>query len=264
MVMRPYGNWFRIELATVLTYRANFVFGRIRELVVACALGFLYTQVTETGPLATYGRDALLQYLFLSTFVATILSAYAMHTMANEIADGDLTNYLLRPTNYLLVWVSRMAAVRCLSVVMGCFELMLLWAIFRPVLAWPGAARMAMFVVFLLGSVVLLQLLDLLAGCLGFWTHRSHGPRWMLTMFVQLLSGAFLPIDAFPRWVRLVLEATPFPSLIFAPVRALVGDTSVASLVSRLGVQIAWSGVLAVALAVMWRRGVRSYDAVGR
>lgn len=57
----PYGMGFRLALTREMTYRANFLFGRVREIMVTIGLLYLYLAMPPqvgaygSGELATFG-----------------------------------------------------------------------------------------------------------------------------------------------------------------------------------------------------------------
>lgn len=263
MSLRPYLAGFRLAISHELVHRTNFLIGRLREFIFFGALLLLFQNLPQG--VGDWGQEGLFTYTLLSAFVSTQLSAQGMNQIASEIADGDLTNFLLRPMSYLGYWTARLAAVRFLSAVGGGLAVGILLLIFRDItltLSGSVSTWIAAFGLFL-GSVILMQIIDFLAGLLSFWTDRAYGPRFLTLILIQFLSGAYLPIDTLPSWAQTLLHATPFPSLVYAPVTTLVEGVS-AQTVEAFRTQWIWIGVLGCCLALVWKRGLRKYAAYGR
>lgn len=263
MFLRPYFAGFRLALSQELVHRVNFLIGKVRDFIFFAALILLFSKLPHG--IGRWGQEGLLTYAILSAFLSTQITAQAMNAIASEITDGDLTNFLLRPMNYLGYWTARVMAIRVLAAVGGIVSVAILLVLFPNIhLALPHDVRswLAAGTLFL-GSLILMQLIDFIAGLLSFWTDRAYGPRFLALIMVQFLSGAYLPIDTLPSWTQTVLRATPFPSLIFAPIATLI-DGPGAGTVDLVRTQVVWIAILGMVLAVVWKRGIRTYEAYGR
>ncbi len=263
MSFRPYLAGFRLALSQELVHRSNFLIGRLRDFILFAALIFLFQHVPQG--VQNWDQHELLTYTLISAFISTQLSAQAMHTIANEITDGDLTNFLLRPFNYLGYWTARLTAVRLLAFIGGLASVALLLVLFPGIrLALPQDLETWIIGgALLLGSIILMQLIDFMAGLLSFWTNRAYGPRFLIWILVQFMSGAFLPIDAFPEWAQSLLSFTPFPSLIFAPIKTFIRGVDPNTL-SILSTQLFWITFLGALLFILWKKGIKKYAAYGR
>lgn len=261
---KPYLAGFRLALSTELVYRLNFIFGRLRGLIVFIALLFLYTALPHGA--GAYDQAQLATYAIVSAFVSALLFVFGMNNMANEIAEGDLTNYLLRPVNYFGFWAARMLASRTLLLMSGICEVFILITLFPAFrFVWQtNVFTLFWFVLMTLGAIVIVQLFDFIGATLSFWTHRSYGPRWLITILVQFLSGAYLPIDILPSSIQRILAMTPLPSLVYTPAKIYLGTVPSDGMLRLFTIQLAWIFILGCVLAAIWKRGVQRYEASGR
>ncbi|MEK7648973.1 MAG: ABC-2 family transporter protein [Patescibacteria group bacterium] len=254
---------FRLALARELMYRANFVFGRLRALVLYIALLFVFHMFGRESII--YSQEELSTYIVLAGSMYMMLFVYSMDMVASEIVDGDLINFLLRPINYLAYWFWKIGAMRVLNILAAIVSLVLVVAATRSSFFFQTHIFSLMqFAVLLIGALSIITLIDFIAGSLSFWTYRSHGPRWLSMIGIQFLSGAYAPLDLFPGWLQQIYGATPFPSIVFVPITAYLGRMNGYEFLAALLVQGVWIGVLGVVLAVVWKKGIRSYEAVGR
>lgn len=264
MSLRPYIAGFRLAMARELTYRANFLFGRLRELIIFSALLFLFQAIPNT--IGGYDHDHIATYFILGTFLSSLVLVFGMHNMAGEIADGDLTNYLLRPINYFGFWFARLAATRCLTVVVGIFQIIILLVLFpsihlvRPTSTHIVLATLVMF----FGGLITVHILDFIGATFSFWTHRGHGTRWLIMVLIQFLCGAYLPLDLFPKIIQDILLATPFPSIVYLPIKTYLGDLTSPMIVHAIIFQWVWNLILGTLCLLLWKRGVKTYEAYGR
>jgi ABC-2 type transport system permease protein len=266
MSLRPYLAGFRLALSQELIHRSNFLVGKMREFIFFGALLLLFQQLPHG--VGHWSQPQLLTYILLAAFLSAQLGTLGMNTIASEIADGDLVNFLLRPINYLGYCLARISAARLLSLIGGILSVGILVLIFPSLhvslLSSTHSLLTTLYAILLtVGSLILVQLIDFIAGLLAFWTDRAYGPRFLTFILIQFCSGAYLPIDTLPTPVQTLLHATPFPSLIFAPVSTFIEGVT-AQTFSALQIQWMWIVALSLCLTVLWKRGLKSYAAYGK
>ena len=103
-------------------------------------------------------------------------------------------------------------------------------------------------------------------GAIPFWVPELGWSSQFLIAIVAVdaLSGALFPINILPKLAQSIVLATPVPYLIYFPIEAYLGNVSGWGLVGGLLVGASWVGVLWITLSVVWKRGLKSYQAFGR
>lgn len=254
---------FKLALVQELTHRAHFLFGVVRHFFTFAALVFIFSAVTNG--VGSYTREQTLVYVVVSALVSSVVMAFASRQLADEITNGFLTNYLAKPVHYFLYWFARMCSTRLLLFMAGLIHLVLLSYLIGDTVKITYSVRSILQGTWLLiGGVILVQLIDFLLATAGFWAMRTHALQWFVTIIVQYLSGAFLPIDSLASPLKELLLLTPFPSLVYAPVRAYLGVMTSSEFAHAVGVQLLWIVVAVIALQFFWVRGTKSYECVGR
>ncbi|MFW6204871.1 MAG: ABC transporter permease, partial [Actinomycetota bacterium] len=84
--------------------------------------------------------------------------------------------------------------------------------------------------------------------------------RGVMTLYVLtsgLLSGHLLPVHWFPGWLAAVAHATPFPSIIQAPIDVVTGRAHGLAAATVIGIQVAWLAVLLGAGRLVFAAGAR-------
>ncbi len=105
-----------------------------------------------------------------------------------------------------------------------------------------------------------------LISSIPFWAPEiGWGSHFLVTVvMIEALSGALFPINILPAALQSVLLATPFPYLIYFPVEVYLGNITGAALIGGLMVAAAWTGVLGLTMNVVWQKGLKVYQALGR
>ena len=100
------------------------------------------------------------------------------------------------------------------------------------------------------------------AGLVAFWFEQARSVIFTISVLSMLLSGAIIPIDLFPSWYQQVSSFLPFPYLVFYPIQAFLGTIS--SFVPVASIGLCWIVVLAGLCTLVWKRGLRHFEATGK
>lgn len=264
MSWRKYYTGFRLGLSNEFIYRSNWIFWLLRHLIVYAGVIYLMDALKQGA--GSYSRDQLITYVLAGAFLSEIVSTWGMYRMANEIAEGDLTNYILRPVNYFGLSLARSMAIRLVHLISSVLIVVILLLIFPTAsfFVQNDPIQFLAALIMLIGAVAIVQLISFVGSTLAFWAYRAQGPRWLILIMVQFLSGGLLPLDLFPEWLQRVLYATPFPSLFYAPIKIYLGDFSMSEIVKAVWIQVFWIAFLGGLLYFIWKKGLKSYEAYGR
>src|SRR6185312_12733365 len=88
-----------------LTYRLNFAVWRLRVFLSLISTYFLWLTLLPTGStIASYNQNAMLTYIVGGAILYAIVMSTRTAMVADDIVQGNLSNYLIRPVNYLLYY----------------------------------------------------------------------------------------------------------------------------------------------------------------
>lgn len=253
---------FQLALSNEIIYRFHFLLGVVRNIIFFATLIFIYKK-TELG-LTLYSTDALIQYTIAGYIISSLVFCWRMSDMASDILKGDLSIFLARPINYIFYGIARVFATRLLLLCSTVFGLIVIRAVTQVHLPFADISfeRFIAFIALLVGALILISLVDVIAGSLAFWSPDT-GLQWLTSTIITFVSGAFIPIDALPQSIASLLFATPFPSLVYAPASVLIGVTNIS--VSKIIItQWWWIACVSVIAYFVWTRGLRRYEASGQ
>lgn len=267
--MKKYFQIFKISFEEEFAYRLNFILWRVRNVLQIFLTYFLWSTVysNPTTQIFGYDRTKILTYVFGIMIVrALVLSARAMD-VANDVASGDLSNYLIKPMNYFKYWFTRDIASKALNFVFACIEFTLLFLILKPpFFLQTNLTAILAFLVSIVLAIFIYFLILFLLSSIPFWIPEiGWGSHFLVTVvIVEALSGSLFPINILPQLLQSIILATPFPYLIYFPVEVYLGNITGWALAGGLIVAAAWVGVLWVVLNVVWQRGLKVYQSFGR
>lgn len=265
MWLKKYLTVFKLSWENVLEYRFNFLMGRVRSLVLLLTLYFLWTTVfANKANLFGFSRNQIVTYVLGATFLFSFVFVHSMDDIADTIANGRLSLFLLKPINFLGYWFVRRIASRLMQLLTTVAELAVFIILVRPqFFTQLNSEILLLSFVALLSAIVLLTFLDFFAGLASFWTVHAYGPRFVFKMLMEFTSGRFFPLNILPAVLFKLTSFLPFSFLVFFPLNVYLGRLTTYEVCQGLLTQTIWIAVLFVILKVIWSRGLRRYEAVG-
>lgn len=267
--MKKYWHVLVIGLQNNLTYRFNFLARALFGLIPLVALLYVWRTIyagKESG--ATVGSYTLAQMVsyYLLTTVVDALTAVNEDDwqIATDIKDGNISQFLLKPIDYLRYRLMLFGAGRIAYLGVACIPLTLFFLALRQYFILPDSA--GTFAVFLC-SVVLTALLQFFISyamaMLAFWVLEVSTFIFIVFAFEYIASGHLFPLDILPGWLQQVLFLTPFPYQLYFPVSVYMGKVQGMELVKGMMIQAAWVVVAYATARFAWSRGIKRYSAVG-
>jgi ABC-2 type transport system permease protein len=266
--MKKYWSVFALSFQNEFTYRLNFVLWRFRNVLRILMTFFLWGSIFSTRNLAFgYSKEQMFAYIFLVLLMSSIvMSAPSNENIGSEIANGDLSNYLLKPVGYLRYWLTRDWASKLLNLLFAIGETSILWFIFRPnIVLSSSVVQILIGIVMVTVAALIFFMITKVAISVSFWNPEdTWSLMFVIMVLMETLAGTIFPLDVLPTKILSLLQFTPFPYLIYFPVATLVGRVDLVTSV-RLAMQsLAWLGISYFFLSRLWARGLKSYSASGR
>jgi len=225
-------------------------------LLILVVLAALWDKVAaeQVTPLAGMLPDGGLALYIGATEWVTLSVIAIERRLEDDIRNGGLEPYLLRPQSYLLQRVApAIGETTVRLVVLGSAGLASLAIAGRP-LPTVGVL-LALIVLGSLGCVVG-TLLYVLVGLAAFWMRRVLPAMLIVQKLSFLLGGLVAPISLYPDWLFSIAKATPFGAHLYW---VAVQTTAPSARLFWIGIgwQILWSVALGGLCAAVWRAGLR-------
>lgn len=267
--MNKYISVFKISIVQELVYKLNFVIWRLRNIIQILVFYFLWTAVFEGSNISHFGytKENIIAYSILLIFIRAIVLSTKSTEVSGQIANGDLSNYLLKPLNFFKYLIVKDMSSKSLNIIFSIFEIILLFIFLKPVMfIQTNPLFILLFVVSLIIAAFIFFNIVMITNAVPFWIPElGWGAQFLVLMiFVEFLSGAFFPLDVFPKAVLEFLKYTPFPYLIFIPIKTYLGTESVVDIIKNISIGGLWSVILWMIMNKVWKKGLKVYDAVGR
>lgn len=267
--MKKYWQVFSISFQQEFAYRLNFILWRARNVIQILVFFFLWDAVFsgKNTELFGYNRTQIFTYGFVLIMVRAIVFSVRSNDIAGQIANGELTNMLLRPINYFRYWITRDIAYKLLNIFFGAIETVALVLILKPnIYLQTNSVYILAFVASLLFSIFIFFNILMLTSFVPFWVPEiAWGAQFLVTVVAtEFLSGATFPIDVFPNAIYQILKLMPFPYLIFIPIKIYLGNFNYSVVLQSLAIGLVWSVILGKITSEVWKRGLKVYEGTGR
>lgn len=264
--MHTYFRVFANTWGETLSYRFNFLMWRFRVVLQLMTMFFLWsTLIPANGNLFGYSQAQMLTYILGTSLMSSIVLATRTAEIGDQINNGALSNFLLKPISYLKYWFARDLGDKGMNLVFSIIEIAILIALFKPPL-FLQTDPLILFLTFVacLISMVMYFFFNYLLGLFGFWSNEIWGPRYIFWILLSFFAGSLFPLDILPGPVFEVLKLLPFTYLLYFPLKIYLGSLGLTTIIEGLIVSGVWAVILYFAVQYVWKKGLKLYGAEGR
>lgn len=214
----------------------------------------------QNGELAGFTRQQLVWYLTI-TEVITLGGSSLLRQVEQDVKSGQIAYLLLRPLNYLLYQVSYYAGEVLVTftcnLAIGSLVALLLVG-FPPLSA---GSLLGALLLLLLGAATQ-SLLLLSIALLAFFVEECRPFYWIYSKLVFTVGGLFIPLDLYPKFLRVVARALPFQAVAYGPARMFVGG-ELTDFLPLAATALLWIAALGWLTSWEYRRGVKQVNVNG-
>lgn len=267
--MKKYFHVIGIGIQNNLTYRFNYLTRTLFSFIPLFAMLSLWRTIYEKNgdshALSSYTEAQMIFYYMLVAIVDIFTAVNEDDwQIASDIREGNISQFLLKPVDYLWYRLCLFFSGRVTFVMMACVPLAIFTFCFRNYFV-PPAGVMALFAFFV--SLVLTALLQFFLSysmaMLAFWVLEISTFIFILFAFEYLASGHLFPLDLLPPALQHALAFTPFPSMLYVPISIYMGKLTGNGVALGLLTQLFWMLLLYVLARLMWRHGIKKHSAFG-
>lgn len=264
-----YWHVMNIGIQNTMAYRMNFLFRSVFSLIPLLATILLWKTIfagkSEGETVGAYELPEMISYYLLILIVNSITAVNEEDwQIAADIRNGMISQFLLKPIDYLTYRISLFFANRVIYLAVAAIPVGLFLLFQREYWAPPAShSALALSLVSLVMTGILQFLMSYTMALLAFWVLEVATFIFIIYAFEYVAGGHLFPIDLLPGWLETLLYWTPFPYLISFPVLIYLGRVEEAAMWNGLFVQATWLVIAFLAARFVWSRGIKSYTAVG-
>lgn len=234
MVRNGFRRWATYRMAMAAGAFTNTVFGLIRAHITVGAIG------AAGGELAGYGAAQGATYAWLAQAFIAPVSIMGWSELSERVRTGDIAVDLARPIDPQFAHLASDIGRAAYSFIPRGAPPMIVGALVFE-LALPSKA-----LAYLLGlaSLILAVMVSFacrwLVNLASFWLIEMRGVLTLYMVAAGILSGHLVPVHWFPDWLKVIAQATPFPSIIQTPIDVTMGFAEGRQAVELIATQMSW------------------------
>ncbi len=265
--MRKYLQVIRITFQEYFVYRLNFIFWRLRAFIQLLVLYFLWLAVIPQGTtIFGYDQAKILTYILGTSIIRSFILSSRSVDVAGEVSSGVLSNFLLKPINYLGRWLAKDIPDKILNLFFSIIGVSLILIFLRPpIIIQNNPLIIFLTIITIILGMILFFYLSFSLSLSAFWTPENvWPPRFLAMIIIEFLAGSLFPLDILPAGVFKTLKLLPFTYLLFFPLNVYLGKLTLQEIFIGIFISLFWILVFWQLAKALFRLGVKSYVAWGR
>jgi ABC-2 type transport system permease protein len=264
--LNKYRHVFLVGLQGNIVYRWNFAlrgfFSLFHLMVVFILWGAAFQGSPEIGGFDV--RQTMTYFVMLLVLQFFIGAFNEDYQISEEIRNGLINQFLLKPINYFLYRFTIYLAARLVSGLLVLLPLLVALPFLRDYLTFPDDAwRIAVGLPAMLLSGLIQFSIAYCFGLLTFWFLEIQGFVILSLAIETVLGGQMFPLDLMPDWVFRLSQWLPFYYQMYFPAAVFTGRIGPEMAMQGLAVQVCWVIALLLLNQFLWSRGLRRHTAVG-
>lgn len=255
--MRTYLEFAIKKFQNKMTYRLEFFMGIINTVmtivVYLCIYKALYAGADEI--------DGITFSMVATNFVISLglSNAFGFNEMflQDKVHSGSITNEFLKPVNFVLRMLSENAGEGIFKIVFNFVPAVCFTLLYTKLCPPKSVLHLLLMLFSVVLGYLILWLISFIIQTWCFWLFSVWGIITIKNVFVNILSGALIPLWFMPPVLQKIISYTPFQSIYFTPVQIYLGNVEGVELLTSVGVQFLWIAVLGLIANAFWKKGVK-------
>ncbi|MEY4386809.1 MAG: hypothetical protein RLY20_2092 [Verrucomicrobiota bacterium] len=266
--MQKYWHVINIGIQNNLAYRVNFLARALFGLIPLTAMLYLWRAIYAGKGDSSVAGFSLAQMISYYLIVQIVDAFTAVNEddwqIAADIKDGNISQFLLKPVNYLWYRLCLFFAGRVTYLTVAAIPLALFIGWHHANFVLPQSfGHLVLFALSLVLTALLQFLMSYAMASLAFWLQEVSTFIFIFYAFEYLASGHLFPLDVLPPGLRTVMLYSPFPYQLYFPVSIYMGKASHDALWFGFAMQLLWVSIAYGIARLVWSRGLKKYSAVG-
>jgi ABC-2 type transport system permease protein len=253
----------RASWAKALEYRAQVVLWVISGVFPLVMMAVWLAVVDEAGPVSGWGRVDFISYYVGAAVVLQFTGSWVLWDWDDDIRLGSLSLKLVKPLDPVHHFLSDMLGFKLFVLAVLVPVVGLIAWLSRDITFALTPARAALFALACLGGLAVSTMMATAFAMISFWSTQSSNLFSLVYGVGQFLSGWIAPLALFPAGLRQIAYWLPYRSTLSFPLEILLGRATPAETTFGFAITALWIVVFLVIYRVLWRLGLRRYEAVG-
>lgn len=264
--MKKYLQLAKITFEEYLVYRLNFYLWRFRSFIVFLTLLFFWLAIYgNQSEFLGYQKAQMITYVIGIAFLRTIVLGSRSADLAGQVRSGELTKFFIQPIKTISFWFTRDAVDKGLNFFFTIIEILaIVWLLKLSFYLPHYLLTYFSFALLSLMAIFLYFFLSFALSVVAFWTEDVWATRWLFgIIFLEFLAGAYFPLDVLPSWLTKIIYFTPFPYLVFFPLKVWLEQLTTFEVAKAILICLIWLIFFWWLSTFLWKKGSKNYQAYG-
>lgn len=203
-------------------------------------------------------------YLLLVVVTSCLISHIQTKIARDDIRDGGLVRYIIRPFPYLLFNFFGELPNRILLGVYGIIAFMILSHFVDHSLIHISTENVPITVTIIVLAYILSFISQSTLGFIAFWTTEISGIIDTVEVVRVVLAGIIVPLALFPNWLAHIATTLPFSYMVYFPLLSLQGKLPLQTQLLVILMQVCWIAIFSFLYTVLWNQGLKKFSGIGQ
>lgn len=254
----------KISISRTMNYKVNFLLMSVIPVLVFFAIKYnLWNSIYATNSsesIKGYSLFQMIEYQFwILIFEFFVRSHFFSYDISGDIRLGRISSFLLYPFGFLNYQLSLFLSDKLIQFFIGVFSLFV--AVSFGWIQIPSVYILFKAGIFIFMVSIFWFFTQTLIGFVAFWLEETWSINISVRFISAFFSGSIIPLDLYPELMSKILLWTPFPYLIYIPVRVLMGEP--VDVAFSLFVLFIWILILFFCVQLVWKKGLKLYTGAG-
>lgn len=264
--MNKYMAVARITMVNILRFRWEIIIGQTRTILLLITLFFLWNNVYGSNQtLFNFTHVEILTYVIVAAVARQIVTVSATEQIAGELQSwGKFFSYLLKPIGYFRYWFTVDAVYKMINLFLILMVVWLFLKIFNFSIMLPtNPYLILLFLTLVVIAALIYFYIGIIISTIGFWTSHVWGLQFLVVLTLEFSAGAYFPIDVLPETIQRIIKFTPFPYLLYFPIKIYLGKLTTVQALEIIFLSLIWLVAIFLVAKFIWNKGLKSYEAWG-
>lgn len=248
----------RFRIGVLVTFIGNVIY---LSIVYCLWKSIFASSVSQVINGMTF-QDTMI-YLVLASSMFMLLESHLTWRMHEDIQSGKIVLDIIKPMGYQSFKYAGLFGEVIVSFVTTFIPTFIIVYFLSDSKIHLGFNLLFFLISMIIGLFISLSI-DFFIGTIGLYTQSIWGINIMKEVIILLFSGAVIPINFFPAWLRQITMKLPFQSIYNAPLQFLVNkNMSYVDRIEILITQVIWLFVLSSISYLFWVKSLKSITVNG-
>lgn len=263
--MKKYWTAYKSAYQENITYKGPVFIRAIRDVLLTLFFIVLWSAVFQQKEVINgYTFNSIITYYILVRLMDQLYSFQTTRLLNEDIVEGNLSNYLVKPMNYILYLASYVLGRRTARTTLTFILVIAIFVFFSNYVMPPSnLINLLIFILSAMLSWILFFEIAFLLGVISFWFSEVSNLRSVLEHIILILGGLWIPIDLFPEKIAQIVNLLPFKYLYNSPVQVYQGKLSTNDLLTMFVIELVWITLFHLIGKYLFSRGLKTYAAFG-